>query len=197
MINKLYLSVNDQDRLELHIPSTEIDIHRYDEIKILLKALHDTFTLYSEDFIIEAIVALKNLLEKVLNNELEVPDSLSKLEIGRLSNDSYQDIEDDLIYEDANWIGTKFNVWSTNNLETWLYNKKGEIYIQVTPVYRWHFAKPKSNDKFSCYSQFVKEYKIIYKAKIERDNAIQWLNKCKEIINIIEMNQRKSEKGRL
>lgn len=75
--------------------------------------------------------------------------------------------------------------------------KKGEIYIQVTPVYRWHFAKPKSNDKFSCYSQFVKEYKIIYKAKIERDNAIQWLNKCKEIINIIEMNQRKSEKGRL
>lgn len=114
--------------------------------------------MYSEDFIIEAIVALKNLLE------------------------------DDLIYEGANWIGTKYNVWSTNNLETWLYNKKGEIYIQVTPVYRWHYDAPKSNDKFSCYSQFVKEYKIIYKAKIERDNAIQWLNKCKEIIRIIDTN---------
>lgn len=55
-----------------------------------------SYTLYSDDFIIEAITVSINLLEKAINNELEVPDFLSELEIGKLSNDNYQDI---LIYE--------------------------------------------------------------------------------------------------
>lgn len=180
--------VNNQDRIELCMPSREVDIRRYDEIEILLNVLQDTYKLYSDDFIIEAIVALNNLLEKVIDNKLGMPDSLPELEIGKLSNDSYQDLDDGLVYEEGNWIGTKYNVWSSNYYETWLYNKNGEIYLQVTPVYKWHFSEAKSKDNFSSYSQFVKEYKIIYKTKIERDNAIQWLNKCKEIIKIIDMN---------
>ncbi|MBC1805819.1 hypothetical protein HCJ40_02135 [Listeria sp. FSL L7-0993] len=185
MINKLVFPINNYDRIELQIPSKETDIYRYDEIKIVLNCHLGSYTLYSDDFIIEAIRTLQNLLEKALNNELEVPDSLSELEIGKLSNDNYQDI---LIYEGKHWGGEKYNVWNTNGFETWLYNKMEEIYIQVTPLYKWHFNEPENMNNFSSYSQFVRDYEIIYKAEIETDIAIQWLNKCKEIIRIISRN---------
>ncbi|MBF2362492.1 hypothetical protein IA759_04605 [Listeria marthii] len=96
MLNKLVFPINNYDRIELQFPGKETDICRYDEIKIVLNCHLGSYTLYSDDFIIEAITVLKNPLEKAINNELEVPDFLSELEIGELSNDNYQDI---LIYE--------------------------------------------------------------------------------------------------
>lgn len=55
-------------------------------------------------------------------------------------------------------------------------------------MYKWPFNEPDSSNKFSSYSQFVRDYEIIYRAKIEIDIAIQWLNKCKETIEIISRN---------
>ena len=37
-----------------------------------------------------------------------------------------------------NWVGLRYLLFESRDWDTWLYNKKDSIYLEITPSYRWH-----------------------------------------------------------
>ncbi|MEI4803840.1 hypothetical protein WAZ07_21925 [Bacillus sp. FJAT-51639] len=176
------------EKIMMKLPCKEIDIYRYDEIEILIQSSVLEHKLYGDDFIIEAISALNNLLEKVIENKLNFHESLIGKEIGYLCNEYYHDENQWLVYEDNVWVGLKHHLWGTKEYDTWLYNMDNKIFIEVTPIYKWHFDELEDENQFITYDQFLHGYKTCYVGEITKETALNWLKKCKKIIQIIKDN---------
>ena len=90
------------------------------------------------------------------------------------------------------WIGTKYILFETpgsfeKNLTTWLYNnEKGEIILEITPGYKWHFQDPELGDEYFTYEEFIKNYKPILFRTIPKVVAEEWLVKLHELLKIVE-----------
>ena len=71
---------------------------------------------------------------------------------------------------------------------TWLYNKNNEIILEITPTYPWHFDKPAKNESFVPYEEFIKNYKALVIAKIDKKQAQEWLDIAYELMQTIRKN---------
>ncbi len=179
--------VNKDESIEIQRFSEDEEIHRYEEISIVYKCGNIKYILYSNDFIIEALSALKTLLNKAINGELALHDSLIEKGIGFWSNENFQNNSGLVMIEGKEgqyWVGDKYLLWDSVEYQTWIYNLKNEVAIEVTPTYRWHFDEPdeEAND-YMPYEKFRANYKTCFVRTFSLHIAKSWLNQCQDILN--------------
>lgn len=60
---------------------------------------------------------------------------------------------------------------------SWLYNdKNGNVIFEISPFYPWFNEKnPQKNPEFITYSDFIKNYKIMVKTIIPKENLKKWI----------------------
>lgn len=72
---------------------------------------------------------------------------------------------------------------------TWLYTCKGQLFLEVTPIYRWLYQKELSQDCL-LYEQFRSIYKPIFVVPIDQRYAIKLLKELKQILATAQANAR-------
>lgn len=142
------------------------------------------------DFINVGLQELKYHLEKTLNNEFKLHESINK-DIGFLSNEESQGKQGFFYKKVENynhWIGQNYALWSSDT-QAWLYNNDdGEIILEITPSYPWHYNDPKDNECFVPYEDWIKDYKPLLITKIPKEIAKKWLKQCDVTLQKLQKN---------
>lgn len=185
-------------------------LYCYDEVEFFLQTDEKKIFL-CWDQIAGAVFGFYSKLKKVIENKLFLHSSITK-DLGYMwqhylaldscvpdEQSTYQP-DDALKFieikkEQTNfWIGEKHQVLSPIYKHTktgilWLYNDlQGNIFIEVSPHYKWHFIDPEPGDGFIPFSEFMKDYKPILKTIISKEQAQQWLKQTEDFLNIVEKN---------
>lgn len=146
--------------------------------------------LIADDTIQSLLEEISVLLIKVLHNKLPINTNQN---IGMLWNE-----ESHLLVngQDQRLVDLGFLLWSTPgdikpSLSTWLYNdKEGNIFLEVTPNYYWHFVDPLPDEKdYITYEQFMKSYKSLITTLISDETALKWLEQIQELLKVIRANE--------
>lgn len=170
---------------------TSIKIDSFDVIatlypcdEVIVKLCHENNEyLLGEDCVREELESIYGLLSNALRNNAQLHESI-KQDIGYLWNEEMQD-KPGLTYATLDsgttyWMGLRNLVWSTRSnaklvLSTWLYNDSaGSIVLEITASYPWHRKKPKRNESFVSYEQWLQKYKPFAKFTIPHNIAIIW-----------------------
>jgi hypothetical protein len=92
------------------------------------------------------------------------------------------------------WIGLRYHWLGSPGgispvISTWLYNNQhGDIIMEVTPSYRWHFDDPGPGEEYSTYKQFMKAYQPLLLQIIPKEIATIWLQQIRVVEKKIEQN---------
>lgn len=164
-------------------------------------------TLLSLDAIREEMYMLRVVLEKALQNRLQLHDSI-KEDIGFMYN-QYNYIfwsrgiirPEGFVYETKEksswWVGEKYKLW-LNNYASWIYNNvDGEIVFEITPFYPYLHGKRKQVENYISYKKWIKNYKPYLIKKITKEVAQKWCEWAIKIENHINANiERWRKEGR-
>lgn len=212
-IYSIYFPLNEQTFIEVKAPHKEKDLFRYDEIAIyFFDTLGPTYLVYSHDFAIEAFRRFEGCLLELLENKLVLHPSINPTipsqDIGYLWNEFLQG-KDYLIarYDEREsisyWAGERYLLWSASklclktNFASWIYSWQDKIYLEITPVYRWHCPIDRHMDEFkkiisfTSYKKFIKNYHPCLTVEIDKKTAQSWLKKIQSILSTIEANDSK------
>ena len=127
----LNFGITNDTGIKLYFPKESELIEKFDDIKtVYFNGTKEI--LLSEENLNETILSLKNMLTKALNGQLSLHPSIEKFKVGlywnqwtnALSNEAIEN-EDD--YFERHWL------WSTNEIQTWVYNVGSEIYLEISP----------------------------------------------------------------
>lgn len=182
--------LNKTDKIIISSESALQEMFFCDEIEISLisdqkyRLNFDCFQYIFRGFIADLIDAIDGKLQ--LN-------SFIKFDLGYLLEQKYEG-ETKYIHMDQNneWIGYKYLLFQTPGnfdpgLNTWLYNnEKGEIILEITPSYRWHFQDPKSGEAYITYEEFIRNYKPVLFRTIPKTVAQEWLEQAKALLHDVE-----------
>ena len=162
----------------------------------------DRELLLSVKSIRESMTLLIVLLTSALKNKLHIDKSITK-DIGFLWNQEIQK-KPGLVYMKLEnkdyWIGLNNLLWTTpTNVEptvsTWIYNNsKGEIVLEITPDYPWHFRAPNRDELYVDYEKWISKYEPFVIWTISTEIATRWINQAQEILNKIDQNIKKQDK---
>lgn len=117
------------------------------------------------------LLAAHDSLTAALNGELEPLSTWPS--VGYMLNEYYYHLRwpDD----NPNNKVRKCAMWSPGLLpSTLLYNRNGEIVLQVVPIFRWFINK-------IPYEVFIRNYRSYFTCMISREMAQEWLTKITEI----------------
>lgn len=168
--------------------------YRYDPVEIIFKDGETEYIISQNDFLNHETDTLYYYLQDAIANKLTLDKSI-KCNIGFLWNEYLQDKEHDLIMSEheglKSWIGTRYLLFSGNNIDTWMYNKNNKIFIEFTPSYKWHHSDPKQDEDFVSYEDWIKEYEPIKLVEIDSNIASVWLQKLEALMKEIKSNDSK------
>jgi len=144
-----------------------------------------------ENFIFEGIEVFICLLKKVINNKAGLPSSIDQ-DLGYLWNQKmHADSDNKEKYELPGplWCSTGHE---EGICESWLYNNdQGDIILEITPSYRWHFFDPEEGENYITYEEFMQNYKPILFRTIPKEVAQQWLMQAEQLYAKIQENEAK------
>lgn len=166
----------------------KIDIENNDNVELFIENSICTVRFRNHilfnDSSLECIKILKRMLEKALNNELEISSEFDDVSIGKWWND-YTDsyVDDEIETED---LAQRFWLWSTRYVQTWLFNRNSKIYLEISLSYPWHFVEPRENEDFISYHEFIRSFQPIIIFEILSEQAIIIIDKCSRILDNIE-----------
>jgi hypothetical protein len=126
----------------------------------------------------------------------EYPDR-KKQDIEGFVNKGLPD-EEHLVFEETkdgkrDWVGMRYYMWSSvgDLPDIWLYNRDGNICLEITPTYKWHTRDPKENEMFIPHEEFARNYKPLVITEITQEAAHSLLIKVQELLETIKENDRK------
>ena len=191
------LNNNEHILMELGKPLNKIDSEApLDRIPVKI-FISNTYLHLTNQWPLDVFYDLKTNLESALNNKIQ-PHSSIKKNLGYLWNQDMHGDASELIFEQKEkqnfWVGLRRLLWSSSNklnpkLSTWLYNDQdGNIILELTPSYRWHFAQPKEGEEFITYEQFMATYQSYLTRIISKEVAERWIAICEEGLAIIPTN---------
>lgn len=191
----LYFEIDRNNNIRFDLQTTFSDVFRYVEIEVILNVVKQDRIVLFDDFLIVGLRELQGSLEEILKGNLILHSSITR-DIGYLWNEYLHDVElpcetDSEGY--AFWVGQKYLVWNAirSHAATWLYEKDGKFWLEVTPGYPWHFSDPEEGEEFISYEEFMKNYKPIALFEVSRETLEEWLKKVNEFIPIVEANDSK------
>lgn len=151
-----------------------------------------------EGSLIDVPEMLTALLPKAINNELQLSQSITH-DIGFLWNEYLQEKTNHTFEEKTidngrtkQWIGLNHLLWNpAHGNSSWLYNDNGNIILEITPTYKWHYSKPAEEESFISYDEFIKNYKPLLTITIPKKVALDWLKQAENLLHEIEANDAK------
>ena len=171
------------------------EIYLFDDITIVYHDARKQYVLYTKDFVCEALRGFESVLKLAIKNQFVLHESIQK-DIGYLWNEYLEEKEEQHNFVEKSlegiiyWVGGKHHLFQSKfkEYDTWLYNKDGEIYLEITPYYQWHFDEPQKNENFIPYEEFIKNYKPLVILKIDKGQAEEWLKIVSNLVIIAEKN---------
>ena len=190
---RLKLDIDHSKYLTLEFDEAVKYLDLFDYITIAYHENRRKYILYTNDFVIESVRTAESMLTKVLKGELVLHESIDR-GLGYLWNEylknkpGYNFVQVPVEKNSTMWVGQRYDLWESKQCKTWLYNKDGAIYFEVTPGYQWHFIKPKKSEKYITYGKFIKNYKPIAIIKIDEKVAKRLLRTVSKLVKIAENN---------
>jgi len=126
------------------LPCKKEDMESFDYVTVKYLKEQIEYTLYDDDFATEAIQTFKNSLEQALNFKMQIQSEYINKGIGYYYNiytNKLRTTCDRSLVDPAK----NFIVWSTPSyigIETFIYNVRDKIYIEISPLYKWHDGYP-------------------------------------------------------
>lgn len=128
----------------------------------------------------EVLTVLQSFLMRVLEGNLYLPQHVDCSKgIGYYWNEWANNLPEQGDYEPD--YAEDFWLWSTKEIATWLYSTSEETYLEISPVYRWHFEDPEQGVDVS-YNDFINNYKTIARLVISHDRLLEWKLQCEDLI---------------
>jgi len=192
LLHTIRLEVSKSQEILIYLPCEKQDVVFLTDVSLKYwrdgKMICDLFV---HDFFIEAVRQLYNLLTEALNNELQLNKGLVEKGVGYYHN----------IYAHELWTNDHINikdpadeffVWSTPTeigIETYIYNVDSEIYLEISPLYKWNSDYPEDEAEYQTFEEYIHQHQMIDLIHIERDTAIQLHEKLHELIQIAQTNE--------
>ena len=192
----LRLAINDSCYLTLAFFGKVKDIYLFDEVTIAYHQNRKKYILYTKNFWIAFLDTFAYLMPRVLNNQWQLHPSIN-FDIGFLwseyseNRNKYNFVEAPL-ENSTYWVGLDNLFLVSQQYGTWLYNKNNDIYLEITPCYKWHHIKPKKNENYITYNQFIKNYQPIAVIQLDRKIAQKWLKTINRLDKIARKNYEKA-----
>jgi len=152
-----YCSIKLSDDIQLDFTSGHPVNSKFDEVIVFWREKINKVCIF-EDVIQEAIITLYNSLLKCIANQMTLTSN--QLEVGRVGevwNFWTNDLTDEA-EENENDIFHQYWIWSTRDFQTWVYQKNGKSYMEISPSYRWHYVEPTENEAVIPFDEFMKQY---------------------------------------
>ncbi len=196
--NNIIFNINDSNYIRIELLQQLSHLFRYDEVTITLHTQHQKYILYQNDFIIEALQSLSYSLQKALTNALNLHESITK-DIGYLWNrclwgNSKKLVEEIGAENQIYWVGERYLLWSGQQIDSWLYEKNNQLFLEVTPTYQWPpipIKEARKQPGFISYREFMKQYTPYAIIPLEKKIAQEWLEQTEQLIKLIEANDSK------
>ena len=144
--NQIVFKLNTNESIIFELFDDVSKLYPCDEVVVKFYNKNNKYLL-GIDCIRERTESLFNLINDALDNKAKLHKSILN-DIGYLWNEEMQD-KPGLSYFKIDsikyWVGLKNLIWATPSnanpiLSTWLYNNaSGEIILEITPSYPWHF----------------------------------------------------------
>ncbi len=185
LVKKFKINVNDsieilvpkvEDKFNYYYETTK-NLHMFDIVTVIFKTNNEEIIVV-KDQLNEIITSLCNSLEKTLNFERTLPNTIDIGELGKYYNINRSNENSERFPFSRFWL------WSSNKLQAWLYCSANKIYLEITPTYPWlHSDKPIKSVDYITFNEFIKTYKPIVTEEIDHATAQKWLEQCNEILN--------------
>ncbi|MNP04547.1 hypothetical protein D3C76_964650 [compost metagenome] len=175
----IYCSNKLSDGRQLEFSSKYPLKSRFDEISLFLREEFNEVCIF-EDVIQEAVTTLYTGLSNCVLNQITLNLELEVGRVGETWNNWTYSLSD-VAEEDEEDIFQQYWIWSTRDFQTWVYQKDGRSYIEVSSSYRWHFVEPTENEKVIPFDEFMKKYNsVIVELSIKQiNNILKSLEKIK------------------
>jgi hypothetical protein len=204
MIKKtaIKLPIDSAHHLTVEFLGNTRDLYLLDWITIAYYKGKKKYLLYNFWWVLGEIPTFECLLMRAINNQLTLHESITQ-DIGFLWNEYLKDKKGynfvEISEEESGevstfWVGQRHHLFGSKKWTTWFYNKSGDIYLEITPCYRWHYLKPKKNEKFVRYKDFIKKYKPLVIIKLDKKVAQKWLKIVSKLLVIARRNYEKARK---
>jgi hypothetical protein len=144
------------------------------------------------------------MLKKLLDGELKLHPSIQK-NIGylasklihkrgmaRAAGKAVDDNDSDLHYERDKqgtkyWVGADYEFALRYDTATWLYEKNGKYFLEITPTYIWHFIKDGRNKEgYVSYDKFMKNYQPIATIELKTELVKEWMLQIMALLKNLE-----------
>jgi len=189
----IIFKIDETNAIILELPRVLAEAFRYDEIFVFLNQNNQNKYVLYQDFLIAGLryfeCGLSDTISGKRNRDNE-GDDLGYLWNEKLSGKKLpmtMDAEGNKF-----WVGRQFILFdSPEPATTWLFEKNKKFWIEITPVYPWHYKEPKKGEKFITYEEFVQTYKPIALIEISRETLDEWLKRVQELLKIVEANDSK------
>ncbi|MBA3537478.1 MAG: hypothetical protein H0T84_12880 [Tatlockia sp.] len=190
MNNAILFKINEDAFIQILIPYPVQELECCEIVTITLNQGQQSYIVYQHHCIQIAMEYLNFLLNQAIKQKLQVHPSIVK-NLGYLANEYFNESPNEklvLTENNQTWIGMNYSLWSPREVGTWIYNRDAEIFLEVTPLYRWHFSDPEEGENFITYEEFLKNYKLYLLFKLSKEVALEWLNKTEELLSIMKRN---------
>lgn len=153
---------------------------KFDEVSVIFKDEKQEVVIGFEmiDIVLEDF---RDACLRILNGEARLPDFLSVGTVGYQYNITTKS-------EGFSDLYSPVFAWSGKLMPTFLYEKNGKIYFEISPLYPWLFENPKGDESFVSFEEFMKSYKSTIVEISDRSIIRKWLLQCENIFNTIEIN---------
>jgi len=164
-------------------------LHKFDEVTVYLNQ-GNVSTLIARDVVQDIIVSLWESLYKSLHFKRELPLQIVEGKVGYCHNkDTYMlhcTADDEIKNYKEKYNCSLYNVWSSNlKIETWMYSKKGTIYLEISPTYPLFYSEDFVQDD-TVFEKYLASYKPLFFVEISHDQAEEWLKKSEKIIRQVD-----------
>lgn len=190
MSNIIEICLSKSHSILINLPCEKEHINLFSNISIKYIKGDAQYDLYINDYFSVAIKSLFNVIGKAIKSELQIASEYIEKGIGYYHNNYSHKLwaSDNLDIDDPS---DNFILWSTPSnigIETYIYNIKNEIFIEISPIYKWNSEYPECEKEYETFEEFIKKHCPIEIINIDRNIALQLQKDCEYLLNIATIN---------
>lgn len=190
----IIFNITDKKSLKVFLPDKLVNLDKFTWARILYTEIEEKVILadnvYGSEYLYESINTLITCIDLAMKGEREFPKDLDTdkgicyyMNIWR--NNLPERVMDNTPEDPAKnlWL------WSTSEgAQTFLYNINSEIYIEISSSYKWFNTEPEECEEFINFEEFIKNYHMITRFKIDKNKVEEWKELSNGILNILKKN---------
>lgn len=161
------------DKINYYYEPTE-EVHKFDEVKVCFFNLENKVEL-CEDVLNEVLGAFYTAMQNALSGSIKLPHDIKPGDVGRLSNYAFRGVYDDYSSSVLVWCSQK-------KVQTFIYRLEDRVYLEISPIYPWHFEDPLPDEKYISFDEFMKEYKPYFVIEISQSVMQLWVEQAEIIL---------------